>query len=260
MRKTALLFSFFLSLPFPANGMTVEHDFSVTLGMFDAGRTLFSYALSPENYSVNSEVSTAGVFDTLYPFKATYATNGKIRGKDFETASYKYQSQSRFSNRSKELIYNEKGIPVYRISSKNGKQKKAIIDQTLNNKDTTDLQTVLAKLAKQYNDVKFCDSRMEVFDGKRRFSVIFKDEGAETLPKNKDYPLVSGSAAKCSMYIDKLNSKDDDLLWELTSQHPVYFWIIEDPKTKAPFIAKISVEDTPLGQLEIYAKEINIKE
>lgn len=260
MRKTALLLLFFLSMPSLAEGMSVEHDFSVSLGMFDAGRTRFCYALTPGNYSVNSEVSTAGMFDTLYPFKATYATNGKIRGKDFETASYKYQSQSRFTSRSKELVYDEKGNPLYRLSSKNGKQKKALIDQKLNNKDTTDLQTVLAKLAKQYNDVKFCDSRMEVFDGKRRFSVIFKDEGAETLPENKNYPLVSGAAAKCSMYIDKLNSKDDDLLWELTSKHPVYFWIMEDKETKAPFIAKISVDDTPLGQLEIYAKKINVKE
>lgn len=259
MRKILLSCLFFASLAAPAHALTVEHDFTVILGVFNASDTHFRYSLSPEKYSVSSEVATAGIFDTLYPFKAVYSTTGKIKNKELETTSYKYQSQSRFTKRTKELIYDDKGNPLYRLSSKNDKHKKVSIDQKTDNKDTTDLQTIFAKLAKQYNDVKFCDSRMEVFDGKRRFDVIFKDEGREELKPGK-YFKYSGSAAKCSMYIDKLNSKDDDLLWELTSERPIYFWIMEDPKTQAPFIAKIAVEETPLGKLDVYAKSIIVKE
>ena len=100
---------------------------------------------------------------------------------------------------------------------------------------------------------------MEVFDGKRRFDVIFKDEGQDTLSKN-EYSPFSGNATKCSMYIDKLNSKDDDLMWELTSKHPVYFWIMEDKESKMPFIAHVLVEDTPLGRLDVYTKNITVKD
>ena len=159
----------------------------------------------------------------------------------------------------KELVYNNNGEPVYRLSSKNDKSKKVEITPDLNNKDTTDLQTVFAKLAKQYNELKFCDSRMEVFDGKRRFDVIFKDEGEDELTAN-EYSPFKGNAKKCSMYIDKLNSKDDDLMWELTSKHPVYFWIMEDKESKLPFIARVSVEDTPLGRLDVYTQNISIKD
>lgn len=259
MRKTLFLILFFCGFSAPARALTVEHDFTVILGVFNASDTHFRYSLTPNSYSVSSEVATAGIFDTLYPFKAVYSTTGRIKKKELETASYKYQSQSRFTKRTKELVYDDRGSPLYRLSSKNDKHKKVSIDQSLNGKDTTDLQTIFAKLARQYNEVKFCDSRMEVFDGKRRFDVIFKDEGEEKLTPD-EYLKFSGSAIKCSMYIDKLNSKDDDLLWELTSRHPVYFWIMEDNKTKAPFIAKISVEDTPLGKLDVYAKNITVKE
>ncbi len=259
MKKTALLTLFFILSAHSAAAFTVEHDFTVILGMFNASATKFSYSLSPQNYAVSSEVKTAGVFDSLYPFKAVYSTTGKIKKNDMETTSYKYQSKSRFTKRSKELVYDDNGTPVYRISTKNDKAKKVEIDNNPDNKDTTDLQTVFAKLAKQYNDVKFCDSRMEVFDGKRRFDVIFKDEGFDELTPN-DYSNIKGKAAKCSMFIDKLNSKDDDLLWELTSERPVYFWIMEDQSGKVPFIAKIAIDETPLGKLDVYAKNITVKD
>ena len=242
-----------------AQAFTVSHDFTVILGVFNASKTNFSYSLSPENYAVNSTVKTAGLFDSLYPFEAVYATTGKIKKNGLETASYKYHSKSRFSKRSKELVYDKNGNPLYRISSKNDKSKKVKIEENQNNADTTDLQTVLAKLAKQYNELRFCDSRMEVFDGKRRFDVIFKDEGIEELSAN-DYSDIEGKAAKCSMYIDKLNSKEDDLLWELTSERPIYFWLMEDKDKKVPFIAKISINETPLGKLDAYAKNITVKD
>lgn len=259
MKKIVLLFCFLLINASIARAGIVEHNFTAILGVFNASDTKFTYELTPKDYAIRSEVKTAGVFDTLYPFKAIYSTTGNLKGKDFETTSYKYQSQSRFTKRTKELVYNDKGEPIYRLSSKNDESKRVEITPDINNKDTTDLQTVFAKLAKQYNELKFCDSRMEVFDGKRRFDVIFKDEGQDTLSKN-EYSPFSGNATKCSMYIDKLNSKDDDLMWELTSKHPVYFWIMEDKESKMPFIAHVLVEDTPLGRLDVYTKNITVKD
>ena len=241
-----------------AQAFSVEHKFKVILGPFDASDTKFTYALTDKDYRVRSTVKTAGMFNTLYPFKANYATTGRIVGDNLETASYHYDSQSRFNKRTKELVYNDQGEPIYRLSSKNGKEKKVNIDYSPDNKDTTDLQTVFAELARQYNKVKFCDSRMQVFDGKRRFDVVFRDEGQEELTAN-EYSHFKGMAAKCSLYIDKLGAQGDDLLWELTSDRPIYFWILEDGNSHRPFIARVMVEDTPLGRLDVYATQIDIK-
>ena len=259
--KKSLTIALFLSALWSnhANAATVTHDFAVRLGIFDASRTQFTYELRGKDYRVQSEVSTNGIFDTLYPFKAEYFTNGKIEGNKLRTESYKYKSRSRFNTRRKELIYNDKGEPIYRISAKNDKEKKVTIEQDVDNKGTTDLQTVVAKLALQYNQVKFCAARMEVFDGKRRYDVIFKDEGQDTLPATEKSPF-SGPASKCSMYIDKLGEQGDDLLWELTKDRPIYFWIMQDKKTKVPFIAKIKIDDTPLGELEVHTTNVEIKE
>lgn len=260
MKKTRLLT--LLALLFtaaPAQAFTVIHDFRVLLGPFNASETGFEYSLTPKDYQVKSSVKTFGIFDTLYPFKAEYATTGKINGKNLETRSYKYKSKSRFSSRAKELVYNDKGLPVYRLSSKNGKEKKVDILPDAQISKTTDLQTVFAELARQYNQLKFCDSRMEVFDGKRRFDVIFKDEGKEDISADKNLPF-NGTAAKCSMYIDSLGTTGDDLLWEVTQDKPINFWIMEEKASKLPFIAKIEIESTPLGKLQVFTKKITIKE
>ena len=257
MKNFMLALLFLPLLSAPAKAVSVRHDFTVFLGPFDASRTTFTYSLTPDAYEVKSNVRTAGLFDTLYPFKADYFTSGKIKKDGLETNQYRYSSQTRFNRRSKELIYNEKGIPVYRISTKNDKEKKVAVEDSPDNRDTTDLQTVFAELARQYNQVKFCDSRMQVFDGKRRFDVIFRDEGREEL-QPVQYSSVRGLAAKCSMYIDKLNSKDDDLMWELTSERPIYFWILE--QDNHPFIARVLVENTPLGRLDVYTSKVTIKD
>ena len=165
MKKTLFTLFSLLCLCREAGAFSVTHDFTVFIGPFNASQTSFTYALSPDSYAVASKVKTFGLFDTLYPFEARYATTGHIKNGKLETTSYKYQSQSRFTKRKKELIYNEQGVPVYRISSKNDKEKKVEITPDPKNNETTDLQTVFAELARQYNQVKFCDSRMEVFHG-----------------------------------------------------------------------------------------------
>ena len=256
-RLLTLLFIIF-NTPF-VHALSVDHDFAVRLGVFDASHTQFNYKLDKQKYSVSSTIHTNGFFDSLYPFQAEYASQGEITKDGLKTQSYSYKSKSRFNTRRKKLVYNDKGEPIYRISAKNDKEKKVEIEQKASNLGTTDLQTVIAKLALQYNQLNFCAARMEVFDGKRRYDVIFKDEGEDNLASHELSPY-SGKAAKCSMYIDKLGAKGDDLLWELTQDRPIYFWIMKDKQTNIPFIARIIIKDTPFGKLEVYTSKINIKD
>lgn len=244
--------------PSTARAISLKHHFSTTVGIFDAARADFEYDLSGGNYSVKSNIYTNGLFDTLYPFKAHYATTGLVKKHSMQTQTYSYQSQSRFSKRTKNVIYDNKGIPQKIVSTKNGKEKIKSIKNYSNIDDTTDLQTVVAKIAKQYTEQHHCNATMKVFDGKRRFNVIFKDLGQENIEQNQNSPYY-GKAVKCSMYIDRLKEEGDDMLWKMTSDSPVYFWIMQDEKTQAPFIAKVYVEDTPLGEMIVYTTKTEVK-
>lgn len=71
MKKIPLLLLIGLLYVGPARAFTVEHDFTVILGPFNASKTRFTYALTPDSYAVNSTVKTDGMFNTLYPLKPT---------------------------------------------------------------------------------------------------------------------------------------------------------------------------------------------
>ena len=79
MPKFTAVLLFLCMFPVRVFAFSVEHDFNVRLGVFNASDTTFTYALTPGGYAVSSEVATAGFFDTLYPFKAVYSTTGKIK-------------------------------------------------------------------------------------------------------------------------------------------------------------------------------------
>ncbi len=259
MSKIAAFVISFLFISSQAYAFGVKHDFFVTVGPFDASRTEFTYRLTPDNYQVTSTVKTNGFFDTVYPFTATYNTAGRISANKLITKDYSYTSRSRFNTRTKQVFYDKEGKPLYQISGKNGNNKKREFEEPATPADTFDLQTVIVKLARQYNLLGFCDSQMAVYDGKRRFDVVFKDLGQEDLAAD-EHSFYQGPAAKCSMHITKLLNEDDDSLWEFSANKPIYFWIAKDKKSGYPFIARISIEETPLGRLDAYTEQITVEE
>lgn len=257
-KKTLYALMFWLLSAQTAAALSVKHFFDVSVGLFDAGSADFEYQLTNYNYAVHSNIYTRGMFDTLYPFAAHYATTGKFSNGKMLTQTYSYNSKSRFSKRTKEVIYSSKGIPLQIISSKNGREKVRKVKNSDNISGTTDLQSVVAAIVRQYNTAKTCNALLQVFDGKRRFDVIFKDLGPDEISVTEKSPY-HGKAVKCSMYIDKLKEEGDDLLWKMTSESPVYFWIMEDTASQAPFIARIQVENTPLGEMNVYTTKIEVK-
>ncbi len=258
MQKFVTIFFICLIFPTLSQAFSIKHDFFITVGIFDASKTEFTYTLNNDNYKVASKVMTNGLFNTIYPFEANYVTSGKINASQMTTVDYNYEAKSKFNTRTKKVYYRN-GTPIYQISAKNGKEKRKEFTLSPTPADTFDLQTVIAKIAKQYNEVSFCDSTLKVYDGKRRFDVVFKDEGTDELSADK-YSFYSGKASKCSMHIKKVLSDDDDELWEFSSNKPIYFWIAKDKKSKHPFIAKIFIKDTPLGELTAHTTKITIEE
>ena len=259
MKKSilCLIFSFFFSEL--ANAHQVTHYATVFLGPFNASNADFSFSLSPQSYLIKTNIKTINFFGTVYPFTAQYKTTGNIDDNIFKTTSYQSDSKSRFNTRKKEMFYDENGRPTYRISNKNSSSKKTEILPPPDNVHTTDLQTVLAEVISQYTNFGFCNGRFHVFDGKKSFDIVFNDEGNENIEKN-EYSPYHGKAVKCSFYADKLGQDLDDLVFQMTLENPVYVWILQDKKTHQPFIAKLVKNSTPLGKLEVYTKNIKIKE
>lgn len=254
-------FFFLITLFYATNvsAFSVEHNFLVHIGAFDAAKVKFTYSINPDDYGIRSEIATNGFFNTLYPFLAQYDTSGTLSKNKMITRDYQYISRSRFKVRSKKVIFDDNGFPVSQIVVKNGNKKTRDFTPPPTPADTFDLQTILMKIAYQYNKLGFCASEMSVYDGKRRFDVEVTDLGKGELPQDEVSPFF-GEANLCSMHIKKNLSQDDDTLWEFAANKAIDFWIMRDKKSNKPFIAKVKIKDTPLGELNAYATDINIED
>lgn len=256
MKKIICFLSFLLLLPFRAECMALEQNLNVEIGIFNAAETTMFYNLDDNSYSFSSKVETAGLFSKLYYFNALYNTKGKIKDNKFITQNYDYVSKSSSHTRTKKLVFDDLGTLIKRVSSKDTKEKTVAIDVGGINFDFNDLQSVFAYLAKQLKDNKFCDMQKEVFDGKKTYKVTVKDEGFIDF-YDEDVSM-QGKALKCSMFIERTDNQDDDLLFSTTANRPINFWIMY--QKEMPYIAKIEIDSTPLGKLKAYTTNINIKD
>ena len=251
--------AFVLFFTTEASAFSIGHEFLVQIGAFDAAKVKFIYRLNDNDYGIRSNVATNGFFNTIYPFMAQYDTSGILSKDKMITRDYQYVSRSRFKVRSKQVLFDDDGIPQSQIVVTNGKKKTRNFTPSPTPADTFDLQTVLMKIAYQYNKMGFCASNMAVYDGKRRFDVEVVDLGTDNLEKNEISPL-EGEANLCSMHIKKVLSDDDDTLWEFASNKPIDFWIMRDKTSLRPFIARVRIKDTPLGELNAYITDVNIED
>ncbi|MBQ9235885.1 MAG: DUF3108 domain-containing protein [Alphaproteobacteria bacterium] len=242
-----------------AQAFSVNHDFLVHIGAFDAASVNFRYQMNPQDYSIRSVVSTNGFFHTLYPFAAQYDTSGRIINEKLISQDYRYISQSRFKNRSKQVMFDDQGLPVSQTVVSNGREKKRSFPPAPSPADTFDLQTIMMKVAYQYNLLGFCAAHLAVYDGKRHFDVETSDLGKENLAANSATPF-SGPAHHCAMQITKSLNDDDDTLWEFAANKTIDFWIMPDETSAKPFIARVKIKDTPLGELNAYATKITVED
>lgn len=253
MRTTAAYLFLFVCLAMPAEALRVTQKMQTEIGIFDACEQTISYGFyGDKDYDFKTSIRTTGTFGTLYPFRAEYHSVGTYNKGRFMPQNYFQEAFSRFRHRTKEIVY-EKGIPQRRISTKNDKKRidKIITDAQYG--DHIDLLSTFAMLAEQFIREDSCNFEHYSFNGKRYTVSKVKDLGKERIKT----PLFTGRARKCEYYIEL--TEDATASFLLDESAPIYFWVAKDPKTKAPFIARVKVDDTPFGELEAVTTELEVK-
>lgn len=241
-----------------ANAASIKQTFKVEIGIFDAAIVDMSYRFENDAYNFSSQIQTSGLFDTFYSFKANYLTSGIFADNSFITQNYEQHTKSSSHTRTKRLIFNKNGILKKRISSKDGVERKVNITLPEKLPDAFDIQTVLLMLITQFKQNNSCDLNRTVFNGKKTYHITIKDQG-RILFKDKKVPL-SGEAHKCAAFIHQGNTEKGDLLWQVSSERFINFYLMKDKTTELPYLVKMEIASTPLGKLEAYMTDLEIKE
>ena len=252
MRLFFLFMAFVFCFVQNAGAFSVRHKIKTEIGMFDACEETFEYSFfNGKDYNVKTTIKTTGTFGTLYPLRATYHSIGTYEKTRFYPQSYFYETDS-FNHRTKEIVY-KNGEPVYRISNKNGNERRDEIETDSKYKSSNDLLSTFGELARLVADGKKCDFEQYAFNGKRYTKLTSEYIGKEKLVT----PYFKGRAMKCKMSFDVSEGMDVDFL--LNKEEPIYYWILNDEKNGYPFVAKMLIKSTPFGKLEALTTEIEVK-
>ena len=237
----------------PALALEVTHQMETSIGVFDACKQTLTYRFyRDKDYDMKTTLETTGVFGTLYPFRATYHAVGTYQKNDFKPQDYFYETHSAFNNRTKEIVY-QNGVPQYRVSTKNDSKRTDKITVDAKYGPAMDLLSIFAVLTEQVANKNKCDMERYSFNGKKYALSLVKTLGKEKIKT----PYFSGKALKCEYHLDELEDADAGFL--LKKDVPIYFWVLRDEQTDAPFVAKIVVENTPFGKLESLTTKVEVK-
>lgn len=262
MRKIILFLVILFGLTGRVEAKGFQQTMDVGIGVFDAATILLDYDATDKDYKISAEVRTANFFDTIYPFIGRYSSEGSNleankTTKDVLPKIYQTYTKSRNHIRTKKIFYDENGYAYQRISTKDAKKNVVPIKDVPKTADAADLQTIFAELIGNFNQTRSCALVREVYDGKKHYRVIAQDEGTE----NRYFDLLkrTENSYKCSLYIENLKDNNDNILWDVSAETPIYFWIGVEQISKLPYVLEIRIDSTPLGALKVVPTSLKIK-
>jgi len=239
-----------------AEALTLSQKLNVSIGVFDAAKIELNYKAEANNFFINALVKTANLFNTLYPFKGNYQSKGLFASNKIIPEMYETKTETRNHVRTKKIFYDNKGIAYKRLSTKDKKISEKPIINVPPSVNAADLQSVFADLLNQFLKTQSCNMTREVYDGKKHYKVIAKDNGMDK--RYFTWYQKEEQAYRCSIYIENLKDNNDNILWEVTAEKPIKLWIGLDEKTKMPFVLQIVIDSTPLGMLEVTPSKVEI--
>ncbi|MCM1323626.1 MAG: DUF3108 domain-containing protein [Acetobacter sp.] len=255
-RKFVLFSVLFWSTEVYAESISQKMD--VEIGVFDAAEITLDYEERDGRYDIRAMVKTANLFDTLYPFSGQYQSIGKVLKQcGILPQQYITSNKTRSHKRRKRLFYDDEGKAYKSVSAKDEKEKVRQITNVPQNADAADLQAVFAELIHNFRQKKSCALSREVYDGKKHYKVIVRDvQRANRLFEGLNR---TENAYQCSIYIENLKNNNDNILWDVSADKPINVWIGYDEKAKMPYLLEIKIDSTPLGELKVSPKTLELK-
>ncbi len=201
-----------LSLPAAASDKQVM-NYDVYAGGFHVVLAELTVDTSKKGrYELMLESTTRGFLDRLVRWKGIFGTQGWRNEKAGSVMPEKHYSESwsRDDYERKTYLYGRDGsFKSYMVEeSGNDSKKSKPVEKELTHNTTDALSATLAVMQKIATGGK-CEGSEEIFDGSRRYRLVFRDKGTVDLKPSR-YNLFSGAARECSAEVEPLAGKWHD--------------------------------------------------
>ncbi len=193
--------------PAPKNLQQMTYD--VYAGGFHVVKANLDVDLSKKGrYELELGAQTRGFLGKLAPWKGTFETNGWNNEKTGTSRPEMHRSITtwRDEEETKTYLYNKDGtFKDYTIKEHDKPLQKPDPDKALTENSTDALTGTLAVM-KALAKGEGCTGTSEVFDGKRRYKMIFKEQERVELKASR-YNVYEGPAVQCTVEVEPAGGK-----------------------------------------------------
>lgn len=216
--------------------------YNVYAGGIHALEATMDFNTSPDAYDVHVSANTQGFIGGLFPWSAVYTTKGHTEKGQLLPSLHKSKSVWKKSIKETNMMFSEDG-QFEKAVEKEGSRIKTRDD--VSDKLTLNAVDVLTATLQMLQTVSLdnnCNSTVPVFDGKRRFNLVFKKGKMTTLSKSK-YSAYEGDALRCIVEVEPVagfKKKDMKRGWLAVQNHTK-----ERDKMPTIWLAQIA-ENTPM--------------
>lgn len=185
-----------------------SHDLSIAYEIYTGGLHTMSatmnMAMDKDDYAIDMIAKPRGLVGRLLPWKGKYQSHGLVKNGYLQPKQHRKTSSWRDETDLTILQYNSHGTltKANRIETKDGETVRSydhVFEKELVS-NTVDLMTATVHMLQNVTDGKTCDTSIPVFDGKRRFNMVFTQEGTPVLQSSR-LNKYNGASVKCTVEI-----------------------------------------------------------
>ena len=198
----------------------LDLHYSVYAGGFEALHASLVMNLDKKAYGLKVIATTEGLIGDLFPWRASYITTGHTQDGRLVPAVYTARSTWRKNEKITEMDYGPGGR-ILKSTTQDGEKTTVKRDFKAElTRHTLDMLTGVLAMLQSVKNTSNCAGAFPVFDGKRRFNIVLKNDGQEMLTPSS-YSDYKGMALRCTLTVQPVAgfSKEDQKRGWLAVQH-----------------------------------------
>lgn len=161
-----------------------------------------------ERFSVKLFAKTYGLLGRLAPWFGTFETHGWFNKSNGSAHPQMHKSSTTWKDdlEVKEYKYNKDGsFKEYLVTDEHSDAEKREVESELTHQ-TTDILSATLEMMAQIAAGQKCEGKSEIFDGKRRYRLVFDHKKEVELKKSK-YNIFEGNAVECTIRVEPMGGK-----------------------------------------------------
>ncbi len=203
----AVLFALFVAAPACAQDTPVKPavvlDYKIYIGGLEALASTVSIGADTAHYDVAIKAVTAGAIGRMMPWTINIDSRGNVSDNVLQPIEHAQKDNFQGKDRSVVLRYDGHGGFIERKvfpDAQEDQRDEVPADQT---RDTLDIVSGVFAGLRAVDRTGSCNSRVPVFDGRRRFDLVYSDDGHETMEPS-GVAIYAGDALKCAVKVEPM--------------------------------------------------------